>query len=54
MEKCYGVQEDVLDSVVQDGEVELKRQQDGIDTEDEETINQSHPAEVTIHDITQE
>ncbi|XP_054017708.1 nesprin-2 [Dryobates pubescens] len=45
MDKHDRVREDALDNVVQGGEVELGKHQDGVDTEDEETRNETHPAQ---------
>lgn len=54
MEKHDRVQEDVLDNAVQGGEAELERHQDGVGIEGGETRKETHPAEVTGHEVTQE
>lgn len=54
MEKHDRVQEDVLDNAVQGGEAELERHQDGVGIEGCETRKETHPAEVTGHEVTQE
>lgn len=53
-DKHKRVQEDVLDSALQGGEAELERCQDHIGIEDDESTKETHPAEVTGHEITQE
>lgn len=51
MDKHDRVQEDILDNVTQGGEAELERHQDGVGIEGDETRKETHPAEVTRHEI---
>lgn len=53
-DKHERVQEDVLDDAVQGGEPQVKRRQDGVGIEGDETRTETHLAEVTGHEITQE
>lgn len=53
-DKHERVQEDVLDNAVQGGEAQVEGHQDGVDIEGDETRMETHLAEVTGHEITQE
>ncbi|XP_042654923.1 nesprin-2 isoform X2 [Tyto alba] len=50
-DKHDGVQEDILDNAVHDGEAELERHQDGVGIEGDETRKEAHPAEENRSDI---